>query len=103
MPALSPLELTRLRDAAASDLLAEIIVRQGIKCFEGASGRSRSAQPLIFVSQESRLAPDPPDPAVPSIPMQAVVAGPVSEVVAPAQADVPSSPLQETADEVIGI
>ena len=103
MPALSPLELTRLRDAAASDLLAEIIARQGINCFDGASGRSRSAQPLIFVSQESRLASAPSDTAVPGIPVQAVVSGPELEVVVPAQADVPSTPRQNPASEVSGI
>ena len=52
LPAPSQQELLRLREAAASGVLAEIISRQGIGAFEGASGRYRSAQPLFFVTQE---------------------------------------------------
>ena len=100
MPAPSPLELQRLREVAASDLLAEIITRQGVNCFEGASGRSRSAQPVIFVPQESRLISASQASTQAGISAQAEVAGPAPEVPLPAPVAAPAQPLQEPAAEV---
>ena len=103
LPAPSPLELQRLRDAAASDLLAEIITRQGVNCFEGASGRSRSAQPVIFVPQESRLASASPIPAPAGIPALAAVAAPKAAVALPAQVAELAPPSPAVAAEVSAV
>jgi hypothetical protein len=94
LPAPSQLELQRLRDFAASSLLNEIIARQGVNSFEGAAGRARSAQPVIFVPQESRTAPPARAPS-PGVPAQAAAAGPAPEVVPPEPAAEPALSLQE--------